>query len=234
MTIDGREVARNGCLACSLEERSESNPRTIRYHDFTSDIKKVTVEQAGPVRGTVKIEGVHKAVEGAREWLPFSARLYFYAGAQPVQLVHTIIFDGEHEKDFIKGLGLIFAIPMREQVHNRHIRFSGEGDGLWSEPSQPLTGRRLLPGNPYADQLAGKRIANKETFNAAGQKLMTDWAVWGDFKLAQTTADGFTIQKRTNPDSCWIDVIGGRRSNGLVCCSTARPSQRSRSASIRN
>ena len=166
------------------------------------------------MRATVKIDGVHK--NDAREWLPFSVRLYFYAGAQPVRLVHTIVFDGDHEKDFIKGLGVAFTIPMREQVHNRHVRFSGEGDGLWSEPAQPLTGRRFLPGNPYASQLAGKRIANKETFNAAGQKLMTDWAVWDDFKLAQTTADGFTIQKRTNPESCWLDAIGGRRSSGLV------------------
>ena len=141
-------------------------------------------------------------------------RLYFYAGTEPVRLVHTIVFDGDHEKDFIKGLGLVFDVPMREQVHNRHVRLSGEGDGLWSEPVQPLTGRRMLPGNPYADQLAGKRIANKETFNAAGQKLMTDWAIWDDFKLAQTTADGFTIQKRTNPQSCWLDAIAGRRSSG--------------------
>ena len=40
--------------------------------------------------------------------------------------------------------------------------------------------------------------------------------MWDDFKLAQTTADGFTIQKRTNPQSCWLDAIAGRRSSGLV------------------
>src|ERR1022692_4106644 len=105
---------------------------------------------------------------------------------------------------------------MREQAHNRHVRFSGEGGGLWSEPVQPLSGRGQLAGNPYPDQLAGKRIADKETFNARGQKLIADWAVWDDFKLAQTTADGFTIQKRTNPQSCWLDAIAGRRASGLV------------------
>src|SRR4029077_16897299 len=71
-------------------------------------------------------------------------------------------------------------------------------------------------GASYADQLAGKRLANKETFNAAGQKLLSDWAVWDDFKLAQTTADGYTIQKRTNPQSWWLDAIAGRRASGLV------------------
>ena len=216
MTIDGRVVARDGRLVCSLEDRSANG--VLRFPEFTNSIKKVTVEQTGPVRAVVKIEGMHKGTSNndAREWLPFTVRLYFYGGTEPVRLVHTIVFDGDHAQDFIKGLGLAFAVPMREQVHNRHIRFSGEGDGLWSEPVQPLTGRRPLQGNPYPDQLAGKRIANKETFNAAGQKLMTDWAVWDDFKLAQTTADGFTVQKRTNPQSCWLDAIAGRRSSGLV------------------
>src|SRR5450756_2354215 len=44
-------------------------------------------------------------------------------GTGPVRLVHTIVFDGDHAQDFIKGLGLAFAVPMREQVHNRHVRF---------------------------------------------------------------------------------------------------------------
>ena len=178
MTVDGRIVARDGRLVCTLEDRS--TPGVLRFGEFTSNIKKVTVEQTGPVRAAVKIEGVHK--NDAREWLPFAVRLYFYAGTAPVRLVHTIVFDGDHEKDFIKGLGLAFAVPMREQVHNRHVRFSGEGDGLWSEPVQPLTGRGPLQGNPYVSQLAGQRVANKETFNARGQKLISDWAVWDDFK----------------------------------------------------
>ena len=88
----------------------------------------------GPVRAVVKIEGLHKSA--TREWLPFTVRLYFYAGAEPIRMVHTIIFDGDHEKDFIKGLGVVFTVPMREQLHNRHVRFSGADGGLWSEPVQ--------------------------------------------------------------------------------------------------
>jgi hypothetical protein len=162
----------------------------------------------------VKFAGVHKSA--SREWLPFIVRLYFYAGTAPVRMVHSIIFDGDHEKDFIRGLGVVFSVPMREQLHNRHVRFAGEDGGLWSEPVQPITGRRNLQGASYADQLAGKRIANKETFNAAGQKLLSDWAVWNAYRLMQPNPDGFTIQKRTNPQSCWVDAIGGRRSAGLV------------------
>jgi len=204
MTVGARVVARQGRLVCVLDNGSE----------FTSSIKSATLEQSGPVRAVVKIEGVHQG--SAREWLPFTVRLYFYAGIEQVRLVHTIVFDGDDQKDFIRGLGLVFSVPMREQVHNRHVRFSGENDGLWAEPVQPLTGRRFLTPTAFADQLAGKRIANRETFDARGQKLMTDWAVWDAYKLVQPTADGFTIQKRTNPQSCWLDAAAGRRASGLV------------------
>src|SRR5436190_8686980 len=35
---------------------------------------------------------------------------------------------GDQEKDFIRGLGLTFAVPMREPTWNRHVRFSGRSE----------------------------------------------------------------------------------------------------------
>ena len=126
---------------------------------FTGKIHKVTVEQSGPVRAVVKLEGMHKGSQGGREWLPFVVRLYFYAGQETVRMVHSIFYDGDESKDFIRGLGVAFSVPMREQIHNRHVRFSGEGVGLWSEPIQPMIGRGgRFVGNPeggadvYPDQ----------------------------------------------------------------------------------
>jgi hypothetical protein len=234
MEMEGRQVTAKARLLCSLEDRSHLAAGVLRFSEFAGEVRNAAAEQSGPVRATVKLEGIHKAVQGNREWLPFTVRLYFYAGLAQVRLVHSIVFDGDQERDFIRGLGVVFEVPLREQVQNRHVRFSGEGDGVWSEPLQPATGRRFLflpgeePHRPftpqsfehlhsvYADQLAGKRIPNKEAFNAAGQKLLTDWAVWDSYKLVQFTPDGFTLQKRTNPESCWLDVIAGQRASGLA------------------
>ena len=209
MTIDGREIARNGRLLCSLEDRQ----------NYAGEIGRTTVEQQGPVRATIKIEGVHKAVKGSREWLPFVVRLYFYAGVEAVRVVHTIVFDGDEQKDFISGLGMVFDVPLREQVHNRHVRFSGEGDGVWAESAQPVSGRRplLVDGqNALGDQVAGKRLPNKEQLPQRDQTLLNDWAVWDSFKLVQPNADGFTVHKRTNPQSCWLNCGAGKRATGMA------------------
>lgn len=220
MSVDGREVARHARLLCSLEDRSHlESTRALGFTDFVSEIEKASIEQNGPLRSVIRIDGVHRAEKGTRQWLPFTVRLYFYPGQSPVRMIHSFVFDGDQYKDFISALGVVFDVPMREEIQNRHVRFSGEGEGLWAEPLQPLVGRRFIgsPGNTiYADQLAGKRIPNKATFDAAGQKLLTDLAIWNSYKLTQADADGFVIEKRTNPQSCWLHAGDGKRASGLA------------------
>lgn len=224
LVIDGREVARDGRLICVVQDgpdgEIDASPARER---FTTKVERVTLEQSGPVRAVVKIEGRHKGVRSSREWLPFAVRLYFYAGEETVRMVHTIIYDGNEQKDFIRGLGVTFAVPLREQAHNRHVRFGGEGDGLWAEPIQPMIGRGgRFVGDPnggsdvYPNQIAGKRIPNREAVSPRGQNLLADWAVWDSFKLVQPNADGFTVVKRTNAESCWLPAGAGKRASGLV------------------
>lgn len=225
MKINNYLIASKGKLVCTLEDRSLlEKTRTIHYEDFTSICRKVTIEQTGPVRAVVKIEGMHKSKSNSREWLPFCIRFYFYAGQKQVRMIHSIVFDGDERKDFIKGLGVSFSVPLREEIQNRHVRFSGEGNGLWSEPVQPLKGREKRyvaypdSGDVYKDQIAGKRVPNKENVDKMSQHLLDTWAIWNDFKLVQPNADGFSIVKRTNEESCWLPIGAGngRRSTGMA------------------
>jgi hypothetical protein len=224
IVIDGREVARNGRLVCILQTGPDGDPAdTPPREQFATKVEKVTMEQSGPVRAVVKIEGKHRGLKSDREWLPFVVRLYFYAGQESIRMVHTIIYDGDQERDFIRGLGVIFTVPMREQIQNRHVRFSGEDGGLWAEPIQPMKGRdgRFVAdpqtgADVYPRQVQGQRVPNREQVSARSQGWLADWAVWDDFKLAQPNPDGFSVLKRTNPESTWLPAGGGRRASGLV------------------
>ena len=126
----GRDV-----LECILQNGPDGEDfESPAKEKFTSKVNKVSVEQERPVRSVVRVQGIMQSVKGQRQWLPFSIRMYFYAGSKVIRLVNTITYDGDDQKDFIKGLGLVFSVPMREELYNRHVRFAGEGSGIWAEP----------------------------------------------------------------------------------------------------
>ncbi|RPI06628.1 MAG: hypothetical protein EHM64_02255 [Ignavibacteriae bacterium] len=219
LKMNGKEISTGGRLVCILQNGPNRDVGDQPAKEmFAGNIENVKIEQSGPVRAVIKVEGTHLSESGNRTWLPFIVRLYFYAGQQSVRLVHTIIYDGDQEKDFIRGLGVVFDIPMDEQLYNRNVRFSGENGGLWDEPSQPLNGRFPLDRREdlYTKQLSGGRIAERKTFSENQQFLINHWASWNDFKLQQLNADGFRVQKRTNDKSTWIDAGYGKRSDGMA------------------
>ncbi|MEO6656106.1 MAG: hypothetical protein ABIO36_08490 [Pyrinomonadaceae bacterium] len=201
MTIGGKDIGGAGQLVCILQNGPQTDPEDAPTREkFISIVKNVTVEQPGPIRACLKIDGMHKGVSSGREWLPFSVRLYFYTGQTAVRVVHTITFDGDQEKDFVRGLGLQFAVPLREEPRNRTVRFSGADGGVWSEPLQPGGGNVAQEtGQPYA-----------------GNKVFAANAIWDDFKLSQPNPEGFSIVKRTNPKSTWVGSVAGKRSAGLA------------------
>ena len=220
LKINNQDVSSGGKLVCIRQMGPEKEYGIIpERENYVGNIEKVTVEQNGPVRAVVKIEGRHVDEKMSKSWLPFIVRLYFYAGQQSVRMVHTLIYDGDQEKDFIRGLGVVFDVPLDEELYNRHIRFSGENGGLWDEPAEPLYGSNALMENGenlYTKQLTGARIAQRETFNDRQKSLIDHWASWNDFKLVQSNADGFTVQKRTGDGGAWINAGAGKRSSGLA------------------
>ena len=220
LAIDGREVAQNAALIAIREDRSDfAAHRVLKEEEFTSLVRSATLEQSGPVRAVVRIEGVHHSAETGRSWLPFTVRLYFYAGLDSVRIVHSFVFDGDGNQDFIKGLGLSFKVPFREEVINRHVRFGGD-EGMWAEPVKPLVGRRVISfagrDDIFPQQLAGQRIPNFDQFSKPQQALIEPAADWDDYRLSQPTPNGFSISKRTSAESSWLHATDGRRARGLA------------------
>ena len=222
LTIDGGEVGRNGHLIAIREDRSRyASEKLIHEEDYIGRITKVTVEQAGPVRAVVRVEGAHAGGIPARTWLPFSVRLYFTAGLSSIRIVHSFVVDGDANTDFVRGLGLGFTVPFREEKQNRHIRFAGDAGGLWSEPV--LLSPHYRDGmvkdalQMSRDQLAGKRIPNLgDLASLTKTQIETGVAVWDAFKLTQLSADSFAIDKRTGPAGSWLRADVGHRARGFV------------------
>lgn len=220
VTRGSTEIAKNGRLVLIRQPEIEDEDQgSVRTERFEGAISAVTVEQTGPVRAVVKIDGKHR--KGSRSWLPFSIRLYFYAGADSFRMVHTITFDGTQEPgkasgDFIRGLGVRFTVPMRDQSYDRHIRIGGEGTGLLREAVKGITGLRRDPGIAVQEaQYAGKKLPDPSTWDQRVTTRLQYIPEWGDYTLSQLSADGFTLRKRTKKGHGWIGAGGGRRASGF-------------------
>jgi len=208
---EGKEIANNGKLVMLSQDRIEPNADgIIKTEQFTGEISSVSVEQKGDIRSVVKIEGKHTNSIGDG-WLPFILRIYFYAGAESLRIMHTIIYDGDENKNFIKGLGLRFSIPFNDEFHNRHIRFAGEENGVFAEGIRGLSGLRHGPGNKVSiDQVNGRNV----TITGQDADTLQYIPAFGDYTLYQPNADSFEIRKRTKPGHTWLNSDQGRRSSG--------------------
>ena len=241
ITMDGKEIVSAGRLVARTEDRSRLAEDIISYQQFESKVVSATVERSGPVAAVVKIEGMHKALKGGREWLPFTVRFYIHKDAAPIRMVHSFVYDGEQREDFIKGLGIEFDLPFREELQNRHVAFAGDEGGLWDEAVE-LLGRggnlqlampagqggwqRPQPGqdpgqaprflNYGVIQFNNGRIPNYDEVNAGSQFRLQELVKFDDYKLVQASSDGFTIQKRTGEQGNWIGTAGGRRAPGYI------------------
>ena len=141
---NGVKVALNGRLVCSTQsEPALESTRHIDFENFVSKVDSAVVERQGAGHAVVKICGNHTS-ESGRSWLPFILRLYFHKGTPEVRMVYTMLYDGDQNADFIRSLGVRFDVPMRESLYNRHVAFACADGGVWSEPVQPLVGRRVL------------------------------------------------------------------------------------------
>ncbi|MHC6228607.1 exo-rhamnogalacturonan lyase family protein [Arthrobacter sp. MMS24-T111] len=226
LSRDGRPVARDARLVSLLQDGVPEGAGTAGRKAFTGEVTAVVLEQAGPVRAVVRLEGRHNPDlpdKAHREWLPFVVRLYFHANARNVRMVHSFIWDGDPEQDFLAGLGVRFSVPLEAELHDRHVRIAGADGGFLTEAVRGLTGLRRDPGAEVREaQIAGRATPPTEAWNPEVSGRLHLIPTWGDYTLTQLNADGFELRKRTTGGHGWVGISGGTRSAGFCSLSDTR------------
>ncbi|MDE6653757.1 MAG: hypothetical protein K2K37_05150, partial [Muribaculaceae bacterium] len=213
ITIRGKKVAGKADIIANTR-----TPTSTGYiiGNFSSHIDTIYIETPGHAHTVARIDG--HCTDGNRHWLPFTIRLYFYAGSDRIKAVHTMMYDGDDATDFISGMGLRFMVPMADHTYNRHVAFTTTEGGVWEEAVQPLVGRRVLKlenENVQPRQYDGQRIPDPEAFDEKGRRLIDNWAAWDSYRMSQLSPDGYTIRKRATTDSPWIGTHSGHRGSGF-------------------
>ncbi|MGN7885778.1 Tat pathway signal sequence domain protein [Dyadobacter endophyticus] len=215
LATGGNITAGNARLVLLVQRQdSDLEETNTSINRFEGKINKLTIEQNGPIRAVVKVEGSH--ADAGRQLLPFTVRLYFYAGSEAVRIMHTVIYDVDENKDFIRGLGVRFEVPFQQQeLHNRHIRFAGENDGIFAEAVRGLTGLRRDPGKAFTEaQVAGQATPANDKLPENVSKRLQYIPAFGNYTLFQPTPDAFEIQKQTTASHGWLQSAYGKRSAG--------------------
>ncbi|KAF8157140.1 hypothetical protein B0H34DRAFT_849173 [Crassisporium funariophilum] len=201
----------------------------------------LTVEQSGPVRAVIKITGKYTSgsAGGHADFLPFTVRFYLAAGATALRAVHFFIFDGDQQKDFIKGLGFQFSTPMTDLLHDRHVRFmntvpvstspsQAPVPGVWGEPVRVVSGlRRDATAAVLDPQFNGLPTPAVSTWPTTVSSELDMLAVWSDYSLEQLSSEHFQIFKRTDKGDAvsFLRATGGgsgTRASGLGYVGGAR------------
>ncbi len=210
-TCRNRTVLRDVALVAEVRQGAPDGPRL----PLIGCIERVTVEQRGPVRAVVKIEGRH--VGGGQSILPFVVRLYAYAGSKALRVVHSFVHDVDPAALFVSGIGMTTAVPMAAALHDRHVRVALGDDAMFVEAVRPLTGLRRDPGEATRSaQIAGRATPPASEMARPVGELLERIPAWSDVSLAQFSAQGFTLRKRTGPGQGWIDAAEGRRAPGFA------------------
>jgi len=82
-------------------------------------VDSVTVENAGPLRAVVRIDGKYRTklvgstIEGTtvKGDCPFRVRLTAYAGQSLLRVEHTFVYEGDGDHDFVSALSLRLGLP---------------------------------------------------------------------------------------------------------------------------
>ena len=217
-------------------ERSqmERGMETHSLYRFVGMTQKVTLEEAGPVRAVVKIEGNHVYDMNKAQVLPFVVRLYFYAQSDEVKLVHSFVYNMNEQTDLLKGLAVEFSMETGGELYNRHVGFVGES-GMFYESVQPMYVGGGIWGrkNTKRAESGDERLTLYQRQQIDGQfvqldpeempefcEVVEDNAAFGDYRMNQPSCDNYVITKRTHPSCAYITAAQGTRSGGTIFVGT--------------
>ncbi|KAF9029154.1 hypothetical protein BDZ89DRAFT_1160004 [Hymenopellis radicata] len=200
LTLDGAVKAESGSLVVYLQNAPDE-PEILgdkpSVNGMTGTISSVTVEQEGPVRAVIKVEGKYAGAEHD-DFLPFIVRFYVSAGATTVRIVHFFIYDGDQTKDFIKALGLSINVPLTDELQDRHVRFVSSEGGVWGEAVRTVSGlRRDATAAVLVPQFEGQATPALSAWPSTVSAGIDDLPVWSDFTLDQLSPAHYAIKKRS-------------------------------------
>jgi hypothetical protein len=214
--IDGKEAFVNLKPVLQLEEPTEIKGVSARLtKKYTGIVKSIEIEERGKLQTVIKYQGVHVSDTDGDEKFPFIIRMTVGRDCNELKFMHTFLYDGDENRDYLKGIGLTFETPVRGAMYNRHVKFMNDY-GMFHEAVVPLMSwRPRIPENLYESQMKGEQLSLQGTDLETVNKVLQDTPYWSEYVLYQDSVSHFGIKKKMAYDNtCYIDCLNGERTEG--------------------
>ncbi len=212
---NGMPFLKTGRAVLMLESPVETPEGTARIvREYTGLVEKVTVEEQGALKTILRYDGIHVSDTGERK-LPFIIRMELGYNNPNLKFTHTFLYDGDENRDFLKGLGIRFDTPVAGEYYNRHVKFTGD-NGVFHEVMVPLTAwRPRMPKELYERQMQDEKMMLSGEEEVLARKMLQDVPVWDEYRLCQDSVSHFSLRKKLAGDHLnAIDCVHGTRTAG--------------------
>lgn len=210
----GKTVLAHARPVLKLEQPVAGLPGAKAVRDYVGQIARITIEEDGPLQAALKYEGIHRAADG-EEKMPFIIRMTVGRDAGDIKFTHTFLYDGDENRDFLKGIGICFERPMAGALYDRHIKFMGD-HGMFHEAVVPmLSWRPKVPEGLYERQMAGGLLRPDQSEKEIADRIAENAPHWSEYEICQDFATHFGVRKKQAGEHlCYIDCLHGVRAKG--------------------
>lgn len=155
-------------------------------------IKNVELEEAGNLCAVFRLEG--SFMEEQRETAFFIIRMYLGAGSDEIRFVHSFFYNGDVNRDYLKGLGIRFQMNLSGRAYNRHIKF-GLDSRVFHETAILLNSNYPKLSDTYLKKQMKGVMENYEE-DSDVEKAVADLPVWNRYWLCQDSDTHFSVKNK--------------------------------------
>lgn len=205
--------------------RSLPGKNISEAEDYTGELTEITILESGPLQYVIRFRGIHKSTSGSRRSMPFCVFLYLWAGSGECRFVHTFFYDGDEQKDFLKGFGLRFETALSGKPYERHIQFTTDRAPFHESAALLFTSRPRVNADTYRSLLndtldldfAGPASEMTPILDQAAARV----PIWDRYHMTQHSSFHYEIRKQTKEECCELSCLNGSRSTGCMAVNGA-------------
>lgn len=215
VSFEGRPYLLNGQAVLLLEEPAVWDGNAVKIEkQYQTKIASVELEEEGELQVVVKYTGHHVSQKGEAK-IPFIIRMKVGYDSRKLDFVHTFLYDGEEDQDFLKGLGIRFQSPLEGRIYNRHVKFTGDWGVFHESAAHLLSWIPRVPQPVYESQMKGELLRLSGEEQEIVDTVTASMPFWSEYDLCQDSASHFAIRKKMKEDNCcYLDCLSGQRTEG--------------------